>query len=203
LTHAQNSLKLPFAMPQISRKSWNILTFIILFTGALWVRFTAAHFGLGTNGKTPAPHQGFLAPDFTAQSLSGEEVSLSSLKGRPVLVNLWASWCLPCRKEMPALERIYQEYQDEGLTILAVNATSQDQIDKVNAFVKEYRLTFPILLDNNGEIIKAYQISAFPTSFFISADGVIQDVVVGGPMSEALLRSRVEHLLGVSKSEAP
>ncbi len=190
-------------MLQINRKSWNVFTFMILLTGFVWISYTASHYGRGTNGKTPAPHQGFLAPDFTAQSLSGEEVSLSSLKGKPVLVNLWASWCLPCRKEMPALERTYQDYRGEGFTILAVNATSQDQIDKVNAFVKEYQLNFPILLDKNGEIIKAYQLSAFPTSFFISADGVIQDVVIGGPMSEALLRSRVEHLLEVSKAEAP
>jgi len=101
------------------------------------------------------------------------------------------------------MERIYQDYQGEGFTILAVNATNQDQIDNVNAFVKEYQLNFPILLDENGEITSAYQLSAFPTSFFISADGIIQDVVVGGPMSEALLRSRVEHLLEITISEAP
>jgi len=190
-------------MIQFSRKFWNILTFTILLTGFLWIRYTATHFGPGTNGKTPAPHQGFLAPDFTAQSLSGEEVSLSSLKGKPVLINLWASWCLPCRKEMPALEQIYQDYRGEGFTILAVNATNQDQIEKVNTFVKEYQLNFLILLDENGEITNAYQLSAFPTSFFISADGIIQEVVIGGPMSEALLRSRVEHLLEISKSEAP
>jgi peroxiredoxin len=151
----------------------------------------------------PAPHQGFLAPDFTAQSLDGEITTLSSFKGKPVLVNLWASWCLPCRTEMPALERVYQDFQDQGFTILAVNATSQDNLSEVNAFVKEYGLSIPILLDESGDITSLYQISAFPTSFFISADGVIQDVVVGGPMSEALLRSRVEHLLKVKESEVP
>jgi peroxiredoxin len=190
-------------MTWINKKSWAIASVFILVLGIIWIGFTASKLTLGTGGKMPAPHQGFLAPDFTAQSLDGEITTLSSFKGKPVLVNLWASWCLPCRTEMPALERVYQDFQDQGFTILAVNATSQDNLSEVNAFVKEYGLSIPILLDESGDITSLYQISAFPTSFFISADGVIQDVVVGGPMSEALLRSRVEHLLKVKESEVP
>jgi cytochrome c biogenesis protein CcmG/thiol:disulfide interchange protein DsbE len=186
-----------------SNKFWYISSFIILGMGALWIWFTMANFAPGTNGETPAPHQGFSAPDFTTQSLTGEDISLSSFQGRPVLVNIWASWCLPCRKEMPAMEKIFQDYRDNGFTVLAVNATSQDKINNVKTFVDEYQLTFPILLDEDSAIVNAYQVSAFPTSFFISADGTIQDVVVGGPMSEALLRSRVEHLLDLSGSKVP
>lgn len=96
---------------------------------------------------------------------------------------------------MPALERVYREYNDNGFTILAVNATDQDQIENVRSFAREMSLSFPVLLDESGEISTAYQLSALPTSFFISADGVIQKVVVGGPMSEALLRSQIEQLL--------
>jgi cytochrome c biogenesis protein CcmG/thiol:disulfide interchange protein DsbE len=190
-------------MVQFNKKSWYLSSFLILGMGAFWIWFTMSNFAHGTNGETPAPHQGFLAPDFVSQSLSGEEVTLSSMKGKPVLVNIWASWCLPCRKEMPAMDKIFHDYRDEGFTVLAVNATSQDKINNVKAFVDEYQLTFPILLDEDGAIVNAYQVSAFPTSFFISADGTIQDVVVGGPMSEALLRSRVEHLLDLSRSEVP
>jgi peroxiredoxin len=190
-------------MTWINKKSWAFASVFILVLGIIWIVFTASKLTPGTGGKRAAPHQGFLAPDFTAQSLDGEKTTLSSLKGKPVLVNLWASWCLPCRTEMPALERVYQDFQDQGFTILAVNATSQDNLSEVNAFVKEYGLSIPILLDESGDITSLYQISAFPTSFFISSDGVIQDVVVGGPMSEALLRSRVEHLLKVKESEVP
>ena len=96
---------------------------------------------------------------------------------------------------MPAMQRIYEDYGEKGLIILAVNATNQDDPDAAMAFAQEHKLTFPILLDLDGRASDVYQIQALPSSFFIDANGMIREVVIGGPMSEALLRVRVEQLL--------
>lgn len=96
---------------------------------------------------------------------------------------------------MPALERVYQDYKDDGLEILAVNSTSQDNAADAIAFVQDLGLTFTILFDNDGSVSKQYRLQALPTSIFINREGVIQEIVIGGPMSEALLRSRIETLI--------
>lgn len=171
------------------------LTTTLILAGAIWIWITSAFFDNPSDEDQVALYPGFLAPDFTAASFSGEEISLSDLRGRAVLVNLWASWCVPCRSEMPALERVYQDYRADRLVILAVNATDQDHEEDIRSFTQELGLTFPILLDPNGDISRAYHLTALPTSYFISADGRIEEIVVGGPMSEALLRSRVDELL--------
>ncbi len=140
------------------------------------------------------PQVGFLAPDFLLPDSSGELTSLSSLKGRPVLVNIWASWCLPCRSEMPAMQRLYNEYSSRGFTILAVNATNQDNLEQIENFIQENNLTFPIFFDQKGSVSNLYNVRSLPSSFFIDEEGIIQDVVIGG-MPESLLRIRIEELL--------
>jgi len=95
------------------------------------------------------------------------------------------------------MQRVYESYQDQGFTILAVNATVQDQQSEAIAFAEKMNLTFPIILDLDGKFAHQYQNHALPTSFFINTDGIIQEVVIGGPMSETLLRTRVEMLLGI------
>jgi peroxiredoxin len=175
----------------------NLFAISILLIAAGWIGFSAFLPGIEPESDVTAPRTGFRAPDFTLQTLDNEEVTLSELQGQVVLVNLWASWCGPCRAEMPAMERIYQEYKDQGFTIAAVNITSQDSIGGAQNFVDQYGLTFPILLDVNGEVARLYNLNAFPSSYFIDRFGVVQEVVFGGPMAEALLRTRVESLLGV------
>jgi peroxiredoxin len=96
---------------------------------------------------------------------------------------------------MPAMEQVYREYAEKGFTILAVNTTYQDNPADVIAFVQEHNLTFPILLDRDRIVSEQYQLLALPSSFFIDRDGIIQEVIFGGPMAEALLRIRVEKLL--------
>lgn len=167
----------------------------VLLAGLLWIGFSAAPPGAVTGGGIPAPQAGFLAPDFTLVTLDGQTVTLSELRGQVVLLNLWASWCPPCREEMPAMQRVWEEYRERGVMVLAVNSTSQDTRAEAQAFVTENGLTFPIPLDTSGEVTRLYRVSSLPTSFFIGADGVIHEVVIGGPMAEALLRIRVEQLL--------
>lgn len=180
---------------KLSSSKWRFTSLIILITSAGWIWLSAAEPGDTTYGRIPAPRQGFLAPDFSLQDLNGQQFTLSELRGQTILVNLWATWCPPCKAEMPGMQAIYETYQEQGFLILAVNATFQDSAAAAAAFAEEYQLTFPILLDSSGEVSRVYQMRALPTSFFIDHEGVIQEVVVGGPMSSALLQVRVEQLL--------
>jgi cytochrome c biogenesis protein CcmG/thiol:disulfide interchange protein DsbE len=179
-------------MQPIQRRLFSAL---ILVAGLAWIFLSADRAGTSTAGAIPAPRQGFLAPDFSLKTIDGESLTLSDLHGQAVLVNLWATWCPPCRAEMPVIQNLYEEYKDQGLVVLAVNMTYQDDYNAIGPFVKEYQLSFPILLEETGEVAKKYELRSLPSSFFIDRDGIIQEVVIGGPMSEALLRTRIESIL--------
>jgi peroxiredoxin len=170
----------------------------VLLAGCLWTLASAAAAESVTGGRIPSPRPGFLAPDFHVETLEGEVLTLSELRGRPVVLNFWATWCPPCRAEMPALEEVYRETEGRYLEVVAVNATSQDSASAAAAFVDELALSFPIALDPSGEAQRTYQIRAFPTTFFIDRDGMIREVVLGGPLAEAHLRSVIAGLLGES-----
>jgi cytochrome c biogenesis protein CcmG/thiol:disulfide interchange protein DsbE len=172
-----------------------IVYIIILILGLIWIVVSADPSGTSTTGKIPAPQQGFPAPNFELKTPQGETVRLSDLRGQAVLVNLWATWCPPCRAEMQTIETVYNEYKDQNFTVLGVNMTYQDEPLEIIPFVNEQKLTFPILLDETGVMASAYQLKSLPSSFFIDRAGYIKEVVIGGPMSEALLRSRVEQVL--------
>lgn len=168
---------------------------IILILGLAWIFVSVDNSGASTSGKIPAPQQGFLAPDFELKTPTGEAIKLSDLRGQAVLVNLWAIWCPPCRAEMQTIETMYNEYKDRGFAVLAVNMTYQDAPLDIMPFVNEQKLTFPILLDETGEMANAYQLKSLPSSFFINREGIINEVIIGGPMAEALLRTRIEEIL--------
>lgn len=119
---------------------------------------------------------GAKAPDFELKTLTGETVKLSSLKGKKVMLNFWATWCPPCKAEMPDLEKLYKQ-KDNDLVILAVNI--DPQLD-VKGFAKEYGITFPILLDEDDSVNERYQIISIPTTYFIDRDGIIQSKFIGG-----------------------
>jgi peroxiredoxin len=180
-----------------------LLIITILTAGIAWIWLSRTEPGETTSGEIPAPQTGFLAPDFSLNTPDGHTIRLYSLRGQPVIVNVWASWCVPCRLEMPAMERVYRDYKDRGLNILAVNSTSQDQVSQATAFAESNNLSFPILLDEQGEMVKQYLVNALPTSFMIDKDGIIQEVVIGGPMSEVSLRVRVERLLEEQRMAVP
>jgi len=168
---------------------------ILLLAGLAWIFLSADKTGASTAGRIPAPQKGFLAPEISLYTPQGEKYTLSELKSKAVLVNIWATWCPPCRAEMPAIEKIYEEYKDKGLVVLGVNATSQDNPLDIAPFVTQYGITFPILLDETGSVAQKYDLRSLPSSYFINRDGTINEVVIGGPMSEALLRTRVEEIL--------
>ena len=154
-----------------------------------------AESGEALTGKVDRSSAGEAMPAAELTDPTGAKLALASLTGKPVLVNLWATWCPPCRAEMKSIEKVYNEYKEQGLVVLAVNMTYQDDPTKIAPFVAEQGLTFPILLDETGDAGHAYQLRSLPSSFFIGRDGIIREVVIGGPMAEALLRTRIEEIL--------
>ena len=170
-----------------------ILYILVLIAGASWIVLSSETGE--TTAVAAAPQAGFPAPDFTLKTAEGETYTLSELKGQAVLVNVWATWCPPCKAEMPAIEKMYNEYKDQGFVVLAVNSTFQDNPLEIAPFIEDYGLTFPILLDETSDISRAYQVRSLPSSYFINRQGMITEVVIGGPMSEALLRTRIEEAL--------
>jgi DsbE subfamily thiol:disulfide oxidoreductase len=110
------------------------------------------------------------APDFTLPNLEGKKVALKDFRGKLLMVNFWASWCVPCREEMPAMERLYQTYKDLGFVILGVNI--QDDKKSALSFVKELKITFPIAFDPKGEVGLLYGAWGLPATYLIDAKGI-------------------------------
>jgi peroxiredoxin len=166
----------------------------ILILGAIWTFISRVREPYSQlPGPPPNPKEGFTAPDFTLDTLDGGQLTLSELQGHPVVLNLWASWCLPCRGEMPAIERAYQHYKDTELIVIGLNMTSQDSESDARAFVQEFGLTFPIVLDR---MVLFASLSAFGVAFHFFIDRESSaSVIVGGPMSEATIQSNIEDLL--------
>jgi len=180
----------------IARPSrWIPLMGITLALGAAWIWMSAAPAAATTGGQIPSPREGFLAPDFTLELLGGGQVTLSDLRGKAVVINLWASWCPPCRAEMPAIQRVYESSSGRGLEVLAVNTTYQDSERAALEFTQELGLTFPVPLDRSGTVSRSYQLRALPSTFFVDRDGIIRKVIIGGPMSEVTIQTAVEEIL--------
>jgi peroxiredoxin len=118
-----------------------------------------------------APQQGALAPDFTLFNLEGEELTLSELRGHPVMINLWATWCAPCRIEMPHIQDRFERYADQGFLVLAVDF--DEPAGLVEGFRDELGLTFDLLLDPGAEVQELYRNRSYPSTFFIDENGVI------------------------------
>lgn len=108
-------------------------------------------------------------PDFTLKSLSGKNIKLSELRGEVIMLNFWASWCAPCRQEMPILEKIYQKYQPLGFTLLGVNV--EENSDDAKAYLKDVEVSFPILFDNQNKVSQLYDVIAMPSTIMIDRDG--------------------------------
>ena len=146
---------------------------------------------------TQSPEKGEPAPDFALTSLDGEQVRLSDLRGTPVVLNFWATWCGPCRDEMPHIQEAYAA-GNGAFVVLGVNAegTPTEMARRLSRdYVDEIGLTFPILLDSpSTEVFDQYRLRGLPDTFFIDREGVIRDVVVG-PLSRTALEEKLADLL--------
>ena len=149
----------------------------------------------GENPTTPVEDAqvGNLAPDFQLQSLDGQTISLGDLRGKPVLINFWATWCPPCRSEMPYIQEIYEEWTDKGLLVLAINIG--ESASTVEDFMQSNSLSFTVLLDTKQDIAQRYNITGIPTTFFIDKDGIIQDKVIGAFQNKTQIENKLSRII--------
>lgn len=139
-----------------------------------------------------------VAQDFTLPTLNGEPVSLSDARGKITIVNFWATWCPPCREEMPHMQSFYEKHH-EDVEILAVNVTNMDDGRPIiERFVQEHELTFPILLDESGEVGLMYEVMTLPTSYILDTEGRVFQKIVGA-MDEQVMNELVEALRSYEK----
>ncbi len=138
----------------------------------------------GTSGRPTTVRIGNLAPEINLKSMTGDQIALSQLQGRPVLVNFWATWCGPCREEFPALGRAYKKYQSQGLVVLGVNTNDPGSDELVRTFMLNSVVNFPIVRDPNDLVAGMYRVNGLPTSVFVDRKGIVRDIVVGGPMTD-------------------
>ncbi|KKB33536.1 redoxin domain-containing protein [Bacillus thermotolerans] len=138
--------------------------------------------------------EGKPAPDFELTTLAGETVKLSDYQGKKVILNFWATWCPPCKAEMPHMQNFYEENKDKGVEIVAVNLTDLDNgRSEIESFVKEYGLSFDIPLDEKGTIGTQYQAFTIPTSYVIDSNGIITQKIIG-PMDENMMADLTESI---------
>ncbi|QHE52365.1 thiol-disulfide oxidoreductase ResA [Pontibacillus sp. HMF3514] len=126
------------------------------------------------------------APDFVLKTLSGEKVQLSDYQGKGVFLNFWATYCPPCKKEMPFMENQYQHFKDKGVKVLAVDV-GEPRVT-VQGFVEEYGLTFPIPMDQNKDVLDAYGVGPIPVTFLINKEGIVEKRVTAGLTEQDIRR---------------
>lgn len=148
----------------------------------------AAYSGVITGDGVFAPELDAYAPLFSAPDVDGETVNLLALRGSPVIINFWATWCGPCAVEMPELQGLYNAYESTGLRVLAVNLAETP--DLILQWAQHYQLSYDLLLDPQGEIADLYRLRGQPSTYFVSADGIVTDIFYGPislPQLEAAL----------------
>jgi cytochrome c biogenesis protein CcmG/thiol:disulfide interchange protein DsbE len=145
----------------------------------------------GPTSQPATPAVGVAAPDFTLSALDGGTVRLSELQGRVVIVNFWASWCPPCVNETPRLVRWYELHQADGLAIVGVDTLYQDSRDAVQSFTRQQQVSYPVLLDDVGDISRQWQARQLPRSYVLDRDGVVRFIRIG----ELTERDFTEHVV--------
>lgn len=187
----------------INVKKWMII--IVLLGAVAWVIsdfITNSNSDNSTSEEADSESEievgldaGQLAPDFELQTVSGETVRLSDFRGEKVLLNFWATWCPPCKDEMPHFQKYYEKYaKEDNVEIVAVNLTyARETNERVQQFIDSFGITFPVPLMEDEEIGKPYRIVTIPSTFFIDTEGRIQKNIKG-PLDADLLRHYVQEL---------
>ncbi len=151
---------------------------------------------VGLLSKAPAERLkiGDTAPDFRLAQLGGDPVKLSELKGKTVLVNFWATWCSPCKDEMPILQRAYLKYKNQGVVFLAVNVRDTPS-DNAKSFFKTNNLTMPVLIDPTGDVPGGYRVTGYPETYLIDKNGKIGEFHIGPITTDGDLEAKMQEVL--------
>ncbi len=178
------------------KRKWLYINFgisiVLIIAGAAALILLSQDFdtGSGQAAAQPAvarPEQA--APDFSLPTLSGGQVSLGDYSGQVVMIKMWATWCPPCRAEMPEIDEFYRAHKDKGFVVLAIN--SQEEAPTVERFIQEQGFSFPVLLDTRGQVLNRYSVRGLPTSIIINEEGAIHYVHTG-----AITKKQMEIIIG-------
>jgi len=170
-----------------------ILTLILLVTGCQPSPETSA--GTSPTAPVEGTQVGDLAPDFQLQDLDGQTISLSDLRGKPVLLNFWATWCGPCVHEMPFIQEIYELWTGKSPSVMVLTVNVKESSSRVKEFMKSYGLSFPVLLDTKGSVAAKYNIRGIPTTFLIDKDGIVQGIKVGAFRNKEEIEASIRMVL--------
>lgn len=157
----------------------------------LVVGYTVASSVMSEEERPPAA--GDRIAHFELEALGGGTVDTKELSGRPVVLNFWGTFCPPCVEETPALQRMYEKYEDHGVVIVGVNL-GEKPVVRVEQFAERFGVTYPIALDPDLDVRNRYGVRSYPTTFFIDASGVVKEVKEGG-MSEGYIDSAIRRLI--------
>lgn len=175
----------------VGRPRWLVVSLVVVALSFAILALGTIRIPADSNGLT-GPQVGRPAPDFFLADLDGRPVALSDLRGRPVVVNFWASWCIPCRDEAPLLADAQTRYSASGLQILGV--VFQDDAGSARAFMERFALRYPGLLDPDGRTAIDYGVRGIPETFLIGRDGTIRRVFLG-PLRVDVFRASIEEIL--------
>ena len=171
-----------------------ISTLLVVLAGSVVIAFSRLPAEMHTRAVS-APQVGFVAPGFAGNLANGGTLTQQQLTNTPVVLNFWASWCPPCRAEMPALQKMSDRYAPAGVRFISVNSTVQDDPSAALAFLAQNNITFDTVMDQDGSITRAYLVNSLPSTFYIAPNGKVSAVVIGGPISEASLIGNIERML--------
>jgi cytochrome c biogenesis protein CcmG, thiol:disulfide interchange protein DsbE len=183
------------------RKGLALLLVLALVAGAVWTLDASGSAASGSDfirlpgasGSGVTPRVGEPAPEFALEGLGGVPLALGDLRGRPVIVNFWASWCPPCRAELPDLDAAVRQHGDSGLAVVAINL--DEEREAVRRYAAPLDLTLVIGLDRGGRVSALYNVVALPTSFFVDRQGIVRDLNLGA-LTAVGLQSKVARILG-------
>ncbi len=170
---------------------WHFVAFLLLLFGLPWIWLNRVPLAAQPDFTTPQPAVNHPAPDFTLTTLAGDSFTLSQERGTPVVLNFWATWCGPCRREMPALQAATERYQGR---VQIIGVDEGEPVADVARFVEEFGLTFPIPMDQEFAVGEAYAVQGMPTTFFIDRNGIIRHIWIG-EMNSVILAEGIAKIL--------